>query len=198
MSNIELLILTIIVVLLVARLKSVLGKPPHPPKMPKTIRVISDKDGKILQMQLLDALAEEGKKKSLSLEEKMKPRLTSLYQMIVKSFASGDLEGLKKKVSPKVFGLFSNAIQKREEKKQKMEFSLISEPKAKILTPLSEKTTSITVEFITEQVNILKNKKGKVIEGDSLKIAEIQDIWTFDKKGSNWILQETKGKELHA
>ncbi|MDD4519766.1 MAG: Tim44 domain-containing protein [Alphaproteobacteria bacterium] len=198
MSNIELLILTIIVVLLVARLKSVLGKPPHPPKMPKTIRVISDKDGKILQMQLLDALAEEGKKKSLSLEEKMKPRLTSLYQMIVKSFASGDLEELKKKVSPKVFGLFSNAIQKREEKKQKMEFSLISEPKAKILTPLSEKTTSITVEFITEQVNILKNKKGKVIEGDSLKIAEIQDIWTFVKKGSNWILQETKGKELHA
>ena len=55
---------------------------------------------------------------------------------------------------------------------------------------------NLVVKFVSEQVNLLKNAEGEVIEGDENYIQQISDIWTFEKsldaKVNNWVLCSTK------
>ena len=48
--------------------------------------------------------------------------------------------------------------------------------------------------FDSEQVQVTKNSKGEVIDGDNNQILQIKEIWTFSKnlksKDPNWILEE--------
>ena len=58
---------------------------------------------------------------------------------------------------------------------------------------------NVMVEFITEQVNVLKNADGNVIEGDALHVAQMRDVWTFQKEGKfNWLISSTKSEPYHA
>jgi predicted lipid-binding transport protein (Tim44 family) len=57
-------------------------------------------------------------------------------------------------------------------------------------------SAKIAVEFITEQVNLLRNAEGKVIEGDENFIQKITDVWTFERslnaQSNKWLLVSTK------
>ena len=48
--------------------------------------------------------------------------------------------------------------------------------------------------FESEQVQVTKNSKGEIIDGDNNQILQIREIWTFSKnlknKDPNWILEE--------
>ena len=54
----------------------------------------------------------------------------------------------------------------------------------------------ITVKFVSEQVNLLKNKDDEIIEGDENFIQNITDVWTFERcltsTNPNWLLVSTK------
>ena len=54
----------------------------------------------------------------------------------------------------------------------------------------------ISVEFVSEQVNVLRGENGEVIQGDENYIQTITDVWTFEKKLDaktlNWVLVSTK------
>ena len=54
----------------------------------------------------------------------------------------------------------------------------------------------ITVRFISEQANVLRDAKGDVIEGDENFIQSITDVWTFERNitsaSPNWMLVSTK------
>ena len=60
----------------------------------------------------------------------------------------------------------------------------------------ADETAHITVRFVSEQVNILRDSDGKVVEGDENYIQNITDVWTFERALSsatpNWILVSTK------
>ena len=53
----------------------------------------------------------------------------------------------------------------------------------------------VSVLFESEQIKVLKDKKGKIIDGDQKKSILVKDLWTFEKKiqsrDLNWILVET-------
>ena len=60
----------------------------------------------------------------------------------------------------------------------------------------SKNNALISVEFVSEQVNVLRDKDNKIIEGDENYIQTITDVWTFeralDAKTLNWVLVSTK------
>ena len=60
----------------------------------------------------------------------------------------------------------------------------------------ADKIAEITVEFVSQQVNVLRDADGNVIEGDENYIQNITDVWTFERAISstspNWILVSTK------
>ena len=56
----------------------------------------------------------------------------------------------------------------------------------------------ITVKFVTEQVNVTRDRNDEVIEGDPNHVANVTDIWTFARntraRDPNWTLVETRSQ----
>ena len=55
---------------------------------------------------------------------------------------------------------------------------------------------NIVVKFVSEQINLLKNSSGEIIEGDENFVQKITDVWTFEKDinsdSKTWLLISTK------
>ena len=53
-----------------------------------------------------------------------------------------------------------------------------------------------TVKFVTDQINVTRDAKGNVIDGDPEHPLEVIDIWTFARntrsRNPNWTLIETR------
>ena len=120
------------------------------------------------------------------------------FHMISTAFASGKKKELKIMLAPQVYDTFIKEIEERENKKQCLDFSLICVNSAKILKKV-EAVREVTVQFISEQVNILKDENGTPIEGDPLNVSVMCDTWTFrKKKNDTWIVCATKSEASHA
>ena len=120
------------------------------------------------------------------------------FHMIASAFAKGKKKELKIMLAPSVYEVFEKDINAREEKKQIMDFSLICVNSAKILQK-AETVKEVTVQFISEQINILKDEQGNAIEGDPMSISVMQDTWTFrKKKNDTWVVCATKSEAVNA
>jgi predicted lipid-binding transport protein (Tim44 family) len=57
----------------------------------------------------------------------------------------------------------------------------------------------VTVRFKSEQINLLKDVEGKIVEGDPQTAEEVVDLWTFERDTAssdpNWTLVETRTPE---
>ena len=156
------------------------------------MRMLSSVNGHLVELQvknvpdsvqLLSSLVEQ----DFSIFAKM------AFSRISQAFAAGHLKEIKNEITPKVFQTFQEAILKREANKQHMEYTLISFLDAHI-TNKTDKT--ISVEFTTEQINLLKNDKQQIIEGDPMYVATVKENWTFEKQADNsWVLCAVKAGE---
>ena len=58
------------------------------------------------------------------------------------------------------------------------------------------RTAFVTIKFVSDQVNITRDKAGEVIDGDPEQPLEVVDIWTFARntrsRNPNWTLIETR------
>lgn len=195
----EWVILTVIVVVLVSKFVSVLGKKPT-----EKMQLISKQTGQVFELIVKEQPLPAGKggtKKSDDFDENLfLIGAKEMFHTTVKAFALADKPLLKKFLAPDVFSSFEKAISKREKLGQQMEFSLISICSSKIIRD-EKNPFKITVEFISEQVNVLRDATGEVLEGDPMFIGKVSDTWTFEKKKglrSDWIITATKSEALNA
>jgi predicted lipid-binding transport protein (Tim44 family) len=53
----------------------------------------------------------------------------------------------------------------------------------------------VQVRFVSEQINVTRDAQGEVVDGDPKSIAEVVDVWTFERdtrsRDPNWELVET-------
>ena len=120
------------------------------------------------------------------------------FQIITNAFNKGDVETLEMLVNKKIFKKFQEVIEKRKNENISAETDFIGFDKVEItaakITP--QKNAQISVEFVSEQVNVLRNSENEVIEGDENYIQNITDVWTFEKaltsSSPNWLLVSTK------
>ena len=119
------------------------------------------------------------------------------FEIIFTSYAKGDLRSLKGLVSARVFEAFSMAIEDRKSRDETLEGSIERFISAEIIdADLSEESIFVTMKFVTEQSNILRDKNGKIIEGTEDFLENRTDIWTFFRKkfatDNKWFLYELK------
>lgn len=120
------------------------------------------------------------------------------FEIIVEAFARGDVATLEKLVNKNLLKKFQDVIENRQAQGLTAEADFIGFNKAEIIKAKIGKNqvVKIIVEFVSEQVNLLKNKQGDVIEGDDKFIQNITDVWTFERAltstNPNWILVSTK------
>ena len=163
------------------------------PQMPKDkIRLVSKETGEVLEMQIISAekkIVPNGwDEKSFIVGAKL------AFQKVLSAFANNDLKTLKNSLSEDVYSVFERDILSRKENKHQMDFSLICFDSADIIKK-SKENDEVTVRFTTEQINLLKDEKGEVIEGDKMSIAIMTDTWVFKKIGHDaWIITATESR----
>ena len=190
--------LAVVAVVIFMKLFSVLGKENE---KTEKFRGVLPGTGQIVEMTIKGgAVKNEKKEAHVFNEEDFLMGAKMAFNAVVDAFANGNKETLKPLVSRKVFDSFANEIQKWEENGEKMEFSLIAINSSKILSKNdSKKPTRITVELLTEQMNVLRDRNGAVLEGDPIQISVVKDTWTFQKEiglRSSWIVVATKSEAV--
>ncbi|MCG8544574.1 MAG: Tim44/TimA family putative adaptor protein [Alphaproteobacteria bacterium] len=119
------------------------------------------------------------------------------FEMVITAFALGDMKTLRSLLSDEVYENFSTVIRDRERSSQTQETTLVGIDTADILeAQLDGSVASVTVKFVSQQVNATRDESGKVIDGDPNGVDQVTDIWTFsrDTSGSdpNWALVATR------
>jgi predicted lipid-binding transport protein (Tim44 family) len=120
----------------------------------------------------------------------------SAFEMILKAFASTDLETLKFLLSDKIFKGFESAIIQRKSTEKTLITNLISIEKTEIISALIfENNASVVMKIVSKQINYIIDSKGQTIEGRKDEINKITDIWTFKKDinstNPNWVVSAT-------
>jgi len=120
-----------------------------------------------------------------------------VFELVLQAFNSGNIENIKGLVSKKIWNAFNNTIDFRKANKITSEVDFICFNKSEIKdVKLLKNSVKITVEFESEQINILKDADGQIIEGDEKFVQKITDEWTFERlfnaKNKNWTLVSTK------
>ena len=119
------------------------------------------------------------------------------FEMILKAYSSADVDGLKDLLSNEVYGNFAKAIQDREQAGHVMEDTLVGIMKSEIVEAyMEDRNAHVTVKFVSEQVNAIRDENGDVVEGEPNTVLTVTDFWTFarDTKNTdpNWFLVATR------
>ena len=210
-AYLDIIILLVAAVFILMRLRNVLGTRPE---NEHRILVMTDEEWKRMkakQARLDEHLQMTPEQEHSPLERTLDKipgfykadfcaRAAKVFEMVLTAFATRDEETLKMLTGKKLFAKFQEIIAQRKQEGISAESDLIRIEKMDIQdAKLSPKgMAQIVVQFVSEQVNLLKNAAGEVIEGDENFVQKITDIWTFEKdihaSSPVWLLVSTKKK----
>ena len=125
-------------------------------------------------------------------------KAAKVFEMILNAFACQDEKTLKMLTGKKLFSKFKKIIDQRKEDGICAETDLIKIEQVNIenVNISNDGIANIVVKFVSEQINLLKNPSGEIIEGDENFVQKITDVWTFEKDinsdSKTWLLISTK------
>jgi predicted lipid-binding transport protein (Tim44 family) len=121
------------------------------------------------------------------------------FTAIVEAFAKGDTASLRPLLDGPTYTSFETAIRGRAERNEKAETTLIGFEASDIsAAELQGTQAAVTVRFVSEQINVLRNAEGQIIDGNPNEVQKVIDLWTFrrDTRSSdpNWLLTKTESE----
>lgn len=121
---------------------------------------------------------------------------TIAFEMVLDAYAAGDLQLLKNLLSADVYKAFETAIAERNEKGHTLENTLVRVEDVVVESAQTKSNMAqISVRYTTEQVPIIKDQDGEIIEGNPNQIDQVVDTWTFERslksRDPNWVLIST-------
>ena len=120
----------------------------------------------------------------------------TFFKMVIDSFVKADLKNVLNYIDDKLIKNFQSVIDERLEEEETLKIDIVKTNSIEIKNVTTLKNfIRVSVLFETEQIKVLKDKKGKIIDGDQKKSILVKDIWTFEKRikevDLNWKLVET-------
>ncbi|MBV0899543.1 MAG: Tim44/TimA family putative adaptor protein [Wolbachia endosymbiont of Fragariocoptes setiger] len=104
------------------------------------------------------------------------------FELIIKYYNHGDLENLKPLVSKDLLNDFSKKIKQREKLGEIHESVIVSIISQEIVEmKLVKNTLSISVKFLSEQINFVQDNNGNILSGSRSIINKFEDIWQFSR-----------------
>ena len=118
------------------------------------------------------------------------------FVQISTAYAAGQLQSVRSFMSDTVFQVFQSAIQNRQAQGHHVDYKLVDFKRVDFLDTNEDMRW---VDFETEQINLLKDKEEKIIEGDPMYLSLVKERWQFkwDEK-SGWVLSAVENVEAHA
>ena len=165
----------------------------------RTQQDIPEEDAALADMEL------SGQTQLKTLDPSFDPRefvqgAKAAFEWIVAAFARGDRETLQNLLGPSLYQDFESAIQDREEQGETLETTVSSIKSASIEeVRVDGHIATITIEFVSDQVKVVRDSDGTVTEGDPHRIETLTDIWVFSRdirsRNPNWHLIGTRDPE---
>ena len=213
MPFIDIIIFAVIAVLLVIRLRSVLGQRSGY-EQPQGERPTNhfdgnENDGEVIPLHLkatddspvtlhgLDALRQIDRNFN---EKEFISGAKSAFEMILNAYAEGDLAQLRRLLGYDLLQSFTSSIESRIAAKESLSITLNELREASILNiSVIEQVANITMHFHSVQSRVAKDKNGEPIESEDTGAREFTDIWTFERdltlSDPNWKLTETESAD---
>lgn len=118
------------------------------------------------------------------------------FEMVMEAYNKRDHDTMKMLLSPTIYASFSASIEAEEKTGRRSESTLLAIVKAEIAAArLLGNTATIAVDFLTEQVPLVRNLSGQVVEGDPSHQEAIEDRWVFERNlasnSPDWKIIET-------
>ncbi len=210
---IDIIIFAVIAVLLVLRLRSVLGQRSgyEQPQGERPINRFDDNenDSEVIPLHAkatgdapatqhgLDSLRQIDRNFS---EKEFISGAKSAFEMILTAYAEGDLAQLRRLLGYELLQSFTSSIENRIASKESLSITLDELREASILNiSVIDQMASITMHFHSVQTRVAKDKNGEPIDSEDSEACEFTDIWTFERdltlSDPNWKLTETESAD---
>lgn len=210
----DIVVLLFVVAMVVMKLRSLLGTKPE-----NETRISRESAAKIFEIiakeQQNAKVAEGGVLKAVNLselsptdrlllkiphfnKEKFLQNAERAFEVIVAAFARGDTAALIPLLDAKLLAKFATVIEERKQAGVTAETDFVGFDSSEITNVKIGKSgiATICVRFVSEQINLLRNAAGEVLEGDENFIQKITDVWTFERNINSvspvWLLVSTK------
>ena len=201
---IDIIIFAIIAIFLVYRLKSILGQNSDGNEQNSKIDIQKKDFTNVVKIgnKKLNNKDLETYKDEISLidptfnENEFLKGAQNFFEMVIACFVKGDLKDLLNFIDGKLIKNFQSVIDERLEEQESLKIDIVKINSIQIKDVKKLKNfLRLSVLFETEQIKVLKDKKGKIIDGDQNNSILVRDLWTFEKKiqskDLNWKLVET-------
>lgn len=202
---IDIIIFAVIAVLLVLRLRSVLGQRTGYDEQPSrgepldngSAEVISIESGRRSDAGEGHGLAVLKKADRQFSEKQFLNGAAGAFEMILSAYTEGDVAKLKRLLSYDLLQSFTQSIQQRSSDGETLNISIDELRDLRILdAKVFDNIASVTVEFQSTQTRILTDSDGNTIEDEDTGTRDLIDIWTFERDltldDPNWKLAETE------
>lgn len=119
------------------------------------------------------------------------------FEMIIAAFATGDLKALRPLLADDVYDNFARAVRGRQSAGETLETRIEAIREADVVDArLTRAEAMLTVRFVSDQINLSRDKDGRIVDGDPNQPVEVVDVWTFARdtrsRDPNWLLVETR------
>ncbi|MFO1160017.1 MAG: Tim44/TimA family putative adaptor protein [Reyranellaceae bacterium] len=121
------------------------------------------------------------------------------FTTIVESFAKGDIGALRPLLDAPTYASFEAAVRGRTERQEKAETTLIGFEASDIsAASMQGSSAMVTVRFVSEQINVVRNAEGQIVDGNPNEVQKVVDLWTFRRDTTstdpNWVLIKTESE----
>lgn len=118
------------------------------------------------------------------------------FEMVITAFNEQDKETLEMLLSKELYQNFADAIDGQKDTDEFSHTTLVALSDVRITrAAVEDKIAQVDVAFTSEQIQIVKDKDGAIIEGDASEQQVVEDEWRFarDTRSSrpDWKIIET-------
>ena len=201
---IDIIIFAIIAIFLVYRLKNILGQNSESNDQNNNIEIGKKNFTNVVKLEKTKDDISEVKANNDSIynidpsfdEKEFLKGAQNFFEIVIECFVKGNLKDIVNFIDKKLVKNFQSVIDERLAEMETLKINIIKINSIQIKDVKKVKNfLRVSVLFETEQVKVLKDKNGKVIDGDQNKSIIVKDLWTFEKKVQtkdlNWKLVET-------
>ena len=196
---IDIIIFAVIAIFLVYRLKSILGQNSEGNEQNSKIDLEKKEFTNVVSLgnKKLNTNKETISKIDPNFNEKeFLKGAQNFFQMVIDCFVRGDLKDILSFTDDKLIKNFQSVIDDRLADEETLQMDIIKINNIHIKDVKTLKNfLRVSVLFETQQIKVLKDKEGKIIDGDENNSILVKDLWTFEKKiqskDLNWKLVET-------
>ncbi len=118
------------------------------------------------------------------------------FEMVIDAYNERDHDTLKMLLAPAIYAEFKTALDADERAGRTAHTTLVAIVKSEIADAVLNGTKArITVDFLSEQIPLVRDRDGAIIEGDASAQEAVEDQWVFERNLKNadpaWKVVET-------